>query len=1181
MTTISGDAGAGGAVGRYYGQLMGSQVQVVVEIDPDPIGDVVGAYYESAAGAFWMGETAARLGLEGAPTVAQIARLVDGVDTAGVVLGRKFGGTSARAFDATFSVQKEVSILWAAADPETREVIEQAVVDAAVAVLEDQVGARAATRMRTGPNGDFLAADKKPVMVDAEGPAVAVIPEFTSRKGDPQLHVHGLVSSKVWEPTTQRFLALDARELKQDQRAMSAMFHAGLEAELSSKLGVTWGARAYTYARTINGINNDLIDVFSQRRTDVDARLDKKLARFETELGHAPTPQQRWKLEREAAVDSRPGKSTEVLDFDSWHETITTHTGQTPTELVAAVTGNQDLTHTISQASRDDMVQAALGELSDARSSWTRGDLKTELARVLPPNLAVTPTELVRFVNTQTDQVLDSLLEVTPPTVDRPIKRWTTPEVLTQETRILEHADTATNIEISPNPTVAAHAPEWLDAMQLAAAARVASDSGFELVVGLAGTGKTSMLKTATDTLTAEGRGVFGLGPSAVAAQVLGDETGMATDNVSKFLWEHNQRNSGPSDKFRLPPGATLIVDEAGMVSTPHWAALTNLASQHDWRLVAVGDGYQFSAVGRGGIFEHLTNTMPTHRISRLEQVHRFDAPWEAAASAALRQGDTAALDVYEQHGRIIATGPDRTLEDVVVDLYLDRHQTGIDTGIFAATNQQVDQLNHAIQQALIDTGKLGRPLLENTDSPTVFYAGDIIETRKNNRDLVTDRNLFVKNRDRWTIESADDNGLVVTGSQGTVTLPHNYVADHVNLAYAQTSHASQGRTITGTSILAYNPEMSPTDRAGLYVPMTRGTQENLVIVEADNIPIAKAHLGDAIERRWIDTPAITHLHQQHEPVPLAEQTTAAKQSLEYYEQQNLFDPAPAPPVNPAAPTRAAPTPPSLVEAEPPAPTPGPATEQVREEVWARRSEAEVRQHPEPTPVGSVAVLSADELMNNLMVVDELAWPVDNAPAEIDRIKIGQAGTREKYNEMLSAFRDLADKRDEHAANPPLLRGIKTWETTLAQYDRSLERSRSTLDGLKDHLEDLQNDRTHWAQYETLATQTKLGNARNTIINDRQHRGTRQLDNPDLTSRLGAPPTEPDALTVWKNAAGAIDQHNTITENFDMPRHHQISARLNSVTRMGIKALGQHVGTEHIPELQPVTRHIEGPSLGR
>ncbi len=1157
VVTISGDVGAGSAVGRYYGQLMGSQVQVVVGVDSDPVADRVGAYYESSSGAFWMGAGAVRLGLEGTPTVAQIACLVDGVDAGGVVLGRKFGGSSARAFDATFSVQKEVSILWAAADPETRQVIEQAVVDAAVAVLDDQVGARASTRMRTGPDGGFLAADRRPVMVDAEGPAVAVVPEFTSRLGDPQLHVHGLVSSKVWEPTTERWLALDARELKQDQRAMSAMFHAGLEAELSSKLGVRWGSRAYTYARTINGIGDDLVDVFSQRRADVNTRLETKLARFEDELGHAPTPQQRWRLEREAALDSRPGKSSETLDFDSWHQTITTHTGHTPTELVTAVTGNRDLTHTISQTSRDDMVRAALGELADARSSWTRGDLKTELTRVLPPDLAVTPTELVSFVNIQTDQVLETLLEVTPASVDRPTRRWTTPEVLTQETRILEHADTATSLEIAPNPNVAVHAPAWLDDLQVAAAARVASGSGFELVVGLAGAGKTSMLKTAVDTLTADGRGVFGLAPSAVAAQVLQDETGMATDNITKFLWEHLQRDGGPSPAFQLPPGATVIIDEAGMVSTPHWAALTNLAHTNNWRLVAVGDGYQFAAVGRGGIFEHLTNTLPDHRISRLEQVHRFTNTWEAAASASLRHGDTNALDIYEQHGRIIPTGPDRTLEDVVTGLYLDRHQAGIDTGIFAATNTQVDQLNHTIQQALAYTGQLGRPVLENEDGQTVFFVGDQIETRRNDRDLVTDRNLFVKNRDRWTIESANTNGLIVTGSQGTVVLPHGYVAEHVNLAYAQTAHASQGRTITGTSILAYDPDLSPTDRAGLYVPMTRGTQENLAIVAADNIPIAKAHLEDAISRRWIDTPAITHLHQQPDPVPLTEQTTTAREILDYYNQQNLPNPTPGA---------------SLVEAE------GPGAD-----VWARRSEAEARQHQHPDPVESVTVLSPGELMDQLLVVDELAWPVQNAPARIERINTAQAGTRDKYNEAVSAFRNLADKRDEHAANPPLIRGIKKWETALDGYDRSLERSRSSIERLTGQLEDLQTERTDWNQYLAPGTQIRLADARNLIAQDREHRGSQQLDNPTLVKRLGRPPTEPDALTAWKNAAGAIDQHNTITGHFDMPRHHQITNRLTSITRIAIKALGQHVGTEHIPELQPqpVSRHIEGPSLGR
>lgn len=71
---------------------------------------------------------------------------------------------------------------------------------------------------------------------------------------------------------------------------------------------------------------------------------------------------------------------------------------------------------------------------------------------------------------------------------------------------------------------------------------------------------------------------MFGLAPSSVAAQVLGEETGCRADNVTKFLFEHTNPNSGPSEQFRLPAGATLLVDEAGMVRTGDWARLCALA---------------------------------------------------------------------------------------------------------------------------------------------------------------------------------------------------------------------------------------------------------------------------------------------------------------------------------------------------------------------------------------------------------------------------------------------------------------------------------------------------------------------------------------------------------------------------------------------------------------------------
>lgn len=1171
MTTISGGGGTGAAVGRYYDQLVERQKDLAAEqvLDgperggDDGVGGRVAGYYESASASFWMGAGAVRLGLSGVPGKWDIARLVDGVDAAGVQLGRKFGDASARAFDVTFSVQKEVSILWAAAGPELREVIEQAVVDAATAVLDDQVGARAATRMRTGPDGEFLAADKKPVMVAAEGPAVAIIPEFTSRLGDPQLHVHALVSSKVWEPTTERWLALDARELKQDQRAMSALFHAGLEAKLSQDIGVTWGTRDYYYARTIDGIDDTLIDVFSQRRADVDARLETKLARFEETLGHAPTPQQRWKLEREAAVDSRPGKSAEHLDFTSWQTTIETHTAMTPEMLVASVTGNTDVTHSMTQRVLDDMIDAAVGELSDTRSSWTRGDFKAELARVLPPDLAVTPAQLVAFINTQTDAALADMLPVTPATVDRPNRRWTAPDILAQETRILDRIERATQIEVAPKPVGDMHLPEWLDGLQAAAAARVASESKFELVVGLAGAGKTSMLSAAVGGLYIDDRDVFGLAPSAVAAEVLGAEIDMSTENIHKFLWEHTQRNNGPSEEFRMGPGGTLIIDEAGMVSTPQWDALTQLAQTNNWRIVAVGDGYQFAAVGRGGIFDHLANTLPDHRISRLEQVHRFDQPWEANASASLRQGDTSILDVYEQHDRIIATGAEQDLVDVVTGLYLDRHNTGVDVGVFAATNQQVAELNTSIQTALADLGQLGQPI-----TGSGLFVGDVIETRQNDRELTTDTGQFVKNRDRWTITNTTPNdGLVVTGTAGTVTLPDDYVAEHVNLAYAQTSHASQGRTIAGTSIYAYDPNVAPADRAGIYVPMTRGREENLAVVAADTVPIAKAHLADAISRRWIDTPAITHLHDQPaEPVALIEQVDTAKTLLGDFEQQTLFDTAV------------------------PSPTVRPDTPEPDETRRATRSEAQERQqqHHQPVEPIPVPVLSPAELIDKLAVVDRLAWPVENADVQRDRVEADYRTTRSQLDHAITAHNDLTATYNDHLDKMPLVRGRKKWDATFDRYERDLDRSQHNVDHLKDRLNNLKTEHTNWGQYRSLTTQLDLSNAQNALTQDRQHRGHQAVTDPAMIARLGPPPTQPAALDAWHQAAGAIEQHTVFSHHRYNPEHdlqgrdYAIGQNLKTSVRTATQTLGQHVGIEQVPDLQPKTldRTIEGPSLG-
>ena len=74
------------------------------------------------------------------------------------------------------------------------------------------------------------------------------------------------------------------------------------------------------------------------------------------------------------------------------------------------------------------------------------------------------------------------------------------------------------------------------------------------------------------------------------------------------------------------------------MLGTNDLHQLTLLADTQRWRLVLVGDPRQLQAVGRGGLFNELVTG--SGRSHQLETIHRFNHPWEAAASLALGIGD-------------------------------------------------------------------------------------------------------------------------------------------------------------------------------------------------------------------------------------------------------------------------------------------------------------------------------------------------------------------------------------------------------------------------------------------------------------------------------------------------------------------------------------------------------------
>ena len=87
-----------------------------------------------------------------------------------------------------------------------------------------------------------------------------------------------------------------------------------------------------------------------------------------------------------------------------------------------------------------------------------------------------------------------------------------------------------------------------------------------------------------------------------------------------------------------------------------------------------------------------------------------------------------------------------------------------------------------------------------------------------------------------WTVSATHvDGSMTVTrvSGDGSVVLPANYVAEHVELAYATTVHRAQGRTVDTAHAF-----VSPTTtREVLYVALTRGSESNHLYVDTHYDP--------------------------------------------------------------------------------------------------------------------------------------------------------------------------------------------------------------------------------------------------------------------------------------------------------------------------------------------------------
>lgn len=131
--------------------------------------------------------------------------------------------------------------------------------------------------------------------------------------------------------------------------------------------------------------------------------------------------------------------------------------------------------------------------------------------------------------------------------------------------------------------------------------------SRFSVLIGAAGTGKTTLLKFLCEADAIRNAGVLLLAPTGKARVRLQTQTGIAAKTLAQFLRPRRYREATQTyhvigDLERSTAHKTVIVDEASMLTEEQLAALIDALSAVD-RLILVGDPSQLPPIGAGRPF--------------------------------------------------------------------------------------------------------------------------------------------------------------------------------------------------------------------------------------------------------------------------------------------------------------------------------------------------------------------------------------------------------------------------------------------------------------------------------------------------------------------------------------------------------------------------------------------------
>jgi conjugative relaxase-like TrwC/TraI family protein len=747
----------------------------------------------------WQGAGAQALGLVGGVSGGQFNALVAGMDPRdpSVRLRWSVCDPEVAAFDLTFSAPKSLSVLAAAGSNDLTRVLVDAhsdAVTAALAYLDDS-----AVMVRRGHDGTTVQA--------GEGLVAAAYLHRMSRSLDPQLHTH-VVAANLTRGPDGRFTALLGAQLYRAAKTAGYLYQSHLRVTISERLGLEWG-EVRKGAAELAGVPAEILVEFSKRRREMLRAAELGGISLDTKAGG------------EAAALATRDRKEYGIDTHTWREEIHARAAELGfgldeiTELREQ--GRERLAHGLSDPKVLD--ELALGDrlagpygLTERANSFGERVVLQEFAA------AAGQGATVEEIRVQADRFTRR-----PDLLATELGEFTTVDLVACERRLIAAAvDRAGEgvgiLDTRTVDRVIAKADRRLTADQTVVVREItARGRGVEVVEALAGTGKTYIAGVLRGLYEQAGYQVLGVAPTGRAARELTDEAGISSRTLDRLLIDIDQLG----DTF--PKRCVVVFDEAGMAATRTTARLLEAAERAGVKVVAIGDPGQLASVQAGGWLRAVGRELG---VWRLTEVMRQRDPGERRALAALHDLiPDPYVDWATKAGRV------DTFEDAagacdaaVVEWAGAVGEVGVEQAVMIARDNDTRRaLNQAARTLRRDQGQLGEQFSYGRRELAV---GDRVICRRN------DALLDVDNGTRGTVRQLDEHRVVIeTDSNLVRELPAQYVAEHVEHAYALTGHGMQGATVEAATVVATPRDLT----AGWsYTALSRARASTRLLIHDD-----------------------------------------------------------------------------------------------------------------------------------------------------------------------------------------------------------------------------------------------------------------------------------------------------------------------------------------------------------